>query len=76
MAQELDKLQSQIDELNDIMGDKDAELLLVHTRADSNRRALARARQALQNLLNNGQIQSSLALQLHDIVASLERDGA
>jgi len=75
VTREIDQLKAQVDELNDTMGDRDAELLLLHTRTDATRRCLVRARQALHNMLSSGQVQSALALQLHDIIAAMERDG-
>jgi chromosome segregation ATPase len=75
-TREIGQLKAQVDELNDVMGDKDAELLMLHTRSDATRRCLVRARQALQNVLSSGQVQSALALQLHDIIAAMERDGS
>jgi chromosome segregation ATPase len=74
-TREIDQLKAQMSELNDVMGDKDAELLLLHTKSEAIRRCLVRARQALQNMLSSGQVQSALALQLHDVIAAMERDG-
>jgi chromosome segregation ATPase len=66
-------LKKQISDLHDELGDREAELLLIHTRAEEAKLKLERTRKALQNLLGAGQIGSATAVQIHDIIISMER---
>ncbi|HUT76635.1 MAG TPA: hypothetical protein VM285_03055, partial [Polyangia bacterium] len=68
-------LKKQIIDLNAELGDRDADLLLIHARAEEIKLKLDRTRKALQNLLSAGQVGSATAVQIHDIIISMERLG-
>ncbi|MBW2276712.1 MAG: hypothetical protein JRF63_04415 [Deltaproteobacteria bacterium] len=67
-------LKQQVVELNELLGDKDAQLLIAHTRAEESIMRLQRVRQAMQNVIGSGQADEATAVRLHDIVAAMERD--
>jgi chromosome segregation ATPase len=66
-------MKNQVSDLNEQLGDKDAELLILHSKLETENRDLKRTRQALNDLLAGGRIESATAVHINDILSALNR---
>ena len=67
-----ENLENQLSELNDVVGDKDAQLLILHERSENTKLKLHKTSHALNEMLSSGQIEHGAAILLYDILKNLE----
>ena len=61
-------------DLNEQLGDKDAQILVLHTRFDNHMRSIDRTRQTLQNIIDSApDLDPTISVQLHDLVSALSK---
>ncbi len=70
---EVAAMKHQVSDLNEQLGDRDAELLIMHGRLESENRNLEKTRQALKNMLAGGGVESGTAVHINDILSALKR---
>ena len=70
---EVAAIKHQVSDLNEQLGDKDAELLILHGKLETENRDLERTRQALKDMLASGGIESGTAVHINDILSALNR---
>ncbi len=70
---EVAAMKHQVSDLNEQLGDKDAELLILHGKLETENRDLKRTRQALKDMLAGGGIESGTAVHINDILSALNR---
>ncbi len=70
---EMAAMRHQVSDLNEQLGDRDAELLIMHGKLESENRNLEKTRQALKNMLTSGGVESGTAVHINDIISAMNR---
>ncbi len=70
---EIAAMKHQVSNLNEQLGDKDAELLILHGKLESENRNLEKTSQALKNMLAGGGVESGTAIHINDILSAMNR---
>jgi hypothetical protein len=65
-------LREEIRRLNEELGDKDGQLLHLHSKMGTSNKRIEQTRQALQAILATGEVESAAALKINDIVRAME----